>query len=238
MWISVIKITRSWDRLIFIMGIIILRHFILIRPLGYIKGNSWWRHQMETFSALLAICAGNSPVSGEFPSQRPVTRSFDIFFDPCLNKRLSKQSWGGWFETLSCPLWRQCNVNSSIRCLHVLRNRYYMNAYINAFQTTLNQMLMSLFPQDIVITVLTYWGRDKMTAIFQTTVSNAFSCMKIYWFWLKISLNFIPKGPINDIPALVQIMAWRRPGDKPLSEPMVVALLTHICVTRPQWVKS
>ena len=53
---------------------------------------------------------------------------------------------------------------------------------------------------------------------------------------IKISLKFVPKGPINNIPALVQIMAWRRPGDKPLSEPMMVRSLTHICVTRPQWV--
>ena len=52
------------------------------------KNSSWWRHQMETFSVLLAICAGNSPVTGEFPSQRPVTRSFDVFFDLRLNKRL------------------------------------------------------------------------------------------------------------------------------------------------------
>ena len=66
-------------------------------------------HQMETFSALLAICAGNSPVTGEFPSQRPVTRSFDIFFNLRLNKRLSKQSWGWWFDTPSCPLWCHCN---------------------------------------------------------------------------------------------------------------------------------
>ena len=51
---------------------------------------------------------------------------------------------------------------------------------------------------------------------------------------IKISLKFVPKGPINNIPALVQIMAWRRPGDKPLSEPMMVNLLAHICVTRPQ----
>ena len=58
---------------------------------------------METFSALLAICAGNSPVSGEFPAQRPVTRSFDIFFDLRLNKRLSKQSRGWWFEMRSRP---------------------------------------------------------------------------------------------------------------------------------------
>ena len=55
---------------------------------------------------------------------------------------------------------------------------------------------------------------------------------------IKCSLKFVPKDPINSIPALVQIMAWRRPGDKPLSEPMMVSLLTHICVTRPQWVKS
>ena len=52
---------------------------------------TWWRHQMDTFSTLLAICAGNSPVSGEFPAQRPVMRSFEVFFDLRLNKRLSKQ---------------------------------------------------------------------------------------------------------------------------------------------------
>ena len=51
---------------------------------------------------------------------------------------------------------------------------------------------------------------------------------------IKISLKFVHKGPINNIPALVQMMAWRRPGDKPLSEPMVIRLPTHICVTRPQ----
>ena len=50
---------------------------------------------------------------------------------------------------------------------------------------------------------------------------------------IKISLKFVPKGSINNIPSLVQVMAWRRPGDKPLSEPMLVSLLTHICVTRP-----
>ena len=73
-------------------------------------GCSWWRHQMKTFSELRAICAGNSPVPGEFPAQKPVTRSFDVFFDLRPNKRLSKQSWGWWFETLSCSLWRHCNV--------------------------------------------------------------------------------------------------------------------------------
>ena len=71
--------------------------------------QTWWRHKMETFSALLAICAGNSPVTAELPAQRPVTLSFDIFIVLRLNKRLSKQSWGWWFETPSLPSWRRCN---------------------------------------------------------------------------------------------------------------------------------
>ena len=58
------------------------------------------------------------------------------------------------------------------------------------------------------------------------------------WISIKISLKFVPKGPINNIPALVHIMAWRRSGDKPLSESMMVSLPTHICVTWPQWVKK
>ena len=64
---------------------------------------------METFSVLLAICARNSPVTDEFPTQRPVTRSFDVLFDLRLNKRLSKQSWGWWFETPSRPPWSHSN---------------------------------------------------------------------------------------------------------------------------------
>ena len=65
---------------------------------------------METFSALLALCVGNSPVTGEPPSQRPVTRSLDIFFDMCLSKRLGKRTRRWWFETPSRSLWRHCNV--------------------------------------------------------------------------------------------------------------------------------
>ena len=83
---------------------------------NYCKGIiAWWRHQMEKFSALLAICAGNSPVTGEFLAQKPVTRSFDVFLDLRLNKRLSKQSWGWWFETLQRPLWRHSNGVSSVQ---------------------------------------------------------------------------------------------------------------------------
>ena len=85
--------------------------------------------------------------------------------------------------------------------------------------------------------VLTHWGRDKMAAFFQTKFSNAFSWMKMFELRIKFHWSLF-KDPINSILALVQMMAWRLPGDKPLSEPMLVSLLTHICVTRPQWVKS
>ena len=80
---------------------------------------SWWRHQMETFFALLSIYAGNSPITGEFPAQRPVTRSFDVFFDMRLDERLSKQSRGWWFETPSCSSWRKSNVWSLFKCRHI-----------------------------------------------------------------------------------------------------------------------
>ena len=84
---------------------------------------------------------------------------------------------------------------------------------------------------------VTHWGRDKMAAIFQMTFSNGFSWLKIMkLISINISLKFVSRGPINNIPTLVQVMAWRRPGDKSLSEPMMVTLPTHICVTRPQWV--
>ena len=63
-----------------------------------------------TFSVLLALCEGNPPVTGGFPSQSPVTWSFDVFFDLCLNKQLINQSRCRWFETPSCSLWRHCNA--------------------------------------------------------------------------------------------------------------------------------
>ena len=65
-----------------------------------------WKH----FPTLLAICAGNTPVTGEFPTQRPVRRDFDVFFDLRMNERLSKHWWGWWFETPWCSLWRHFNV--------------------------------------------------------------------------------------------------------------------------------
>ena len=79
---------------------------------------AWWRHQMETFSALLALCAGNSPVTGEFLAQRPVTRNIDVFFDLRLKKQSSKQSRRRWFEKPPRSLWRHCNEHCMVAYLH------------------------------------------------------------------------------------------------------------------------
>ena len=77
-----------------------------------------------------------------------------------------------------------------------------------------------------------------MDAILADNIFKYIYLNENVWIPIKISLKFVPKGGINNIPALVPIMAWRRPDDKPLSEPMMVSLLTHICVTRPQWVNA
>ena len=89
-----------------------LGHYITLNPMCpkmLLKRLSWWRHQMETFSALLALCVGNSPVTDDFPVQGPVTQSFDVSSDLRLNKRLSKQWWGWWVETPSRSSWRHRN---------------------------------------------------------------------------------------------------------------------------------
>ena len=89
--------------------------------------------------------------------------------------------------------------------------------------------------------LLTHWGRDKMVAIYQTSFSNAFSWKNIFGFRLRFHWHFLPQGTISDIPELVQIMAWRRPGEKPLFEPMMVILLRHsspMSLTWPLYLKT
>ena len=122
-------------------------------------------------------------------------------------------------------------------------------------------MLLSRCMQSIILgNVLTHWGLVKQFSIIALDLGNvglvntlrprqngrhfADDIFKLIFFkdnaWnsIEISLKFVPKGPINNISTLIQIMAWRRPGDKPLFEPMLVSLMTHICVTRLQWVNA
>ena len=96
------------------------RYAVLFKPASLERIHVWWgvpywqimmtSSKWNVFRAT-GLCVGNSPVTGEFPTQRPVTRSFEVFFDLPQNKRLGKQSWGWWFETPSCTLWRHCNVS-------------------------------------------------------------------------------------------------------------------------------
>ena len=89
-----------------------------------------------------------------------------------------------------------------------------------------------MFPRPIQIySVMLYSGRNFADYIFKRIFLNENCCILI-----KISLKFVTKYPMNNIPELVQIMAWHQPGDMPLSEPMMISLLTHICVTQPQCV--
>ena len=84
------------------------------------KCSTWWHHQMKTFSALLAICAGNSWVTVEFPAQKPVTWSFDVLFDLW---------WGWWFKTPSSPLWCHCNESALVQVMAWCRQAtsHYLN---------------------------------------------------------------------------------------------------------------
>ena len=155
--------------------------------------NSWWHHQMETFSASLAICPGNSPVPGEFPTQRPVTRSFDVYLDLRPNKWLSKQSWGRWFETLSCSLWRHRNVwllivwHWATWQSHSGDEVWFQYTSMGPAQEALSTCHMTPWQANdtLIMIELTNWGWDKMATVSKTTFSNAFSWMKMYEFWLK-----------------------------------------------------
>ena len=126
---------------------------------------------MESFSALLAICAGNSPVPGEFLAQTPVTCKFDVFYLR-LNKRLSKQSWCWWFETLSRPLWRHCNATN--KCFRIkLWVVIIMRSYFICHGGSVN----TLRPIQN--------GRH----FFQTTFWNAFSWMNSFVFWWQFHVQ-------------------------------------------------
>ena len=94
---------------------------------------TWWRHQMETFSVLLALCVGNSPVTHELPTQMPVTPSFDVFFALRLGRQFSKQSRGWWFETPSRSLWLHGNTSCNAFLCTLLCYVYVFFCSWNAF---------------------------------------------------------------------------------------------------------
>ena len=204
---------------------------------------------------------------GEFPTQRPVTRSFDVYLNLRPDKRLCKQPWGWWFETPSWSLWRQCNGKlilqprserdwsisqrilvfcflygyDSVFILPILKCPQITHSTICNFRKLLQGCIRCVL-------FLLCWAADKFSLAsnlntlrprqnYRHFADDIFTCIFLIenvWISLEISLNFDPMVRINNIPALVQKMAWRRPGNNPLSELIMVSLLTHICVTRPQ----
>ena len=156
------------------------------------REGTWWRHQMETFSAFLAICAGNSPVTGEFPSQRPVTRSFDVFFGMLLNKQLNKQWRGWWIETPSRPLWRNCN---EIDHLHAgLLRKHCFNMYwccLSFLVTEMAYIMGSRHYGRKGSTCLSLSPLDITSRISQTIFSDAF-------YWMKSFILIVPNGLIDN----------------------------------------
>ena len=121
-----------------------------------------------------------------------------------------------WTVSYSCLTSMQCPCSVTVT---------YMYFDIKLEMPDVSQTLNTLRPKQN--------GRHFPDDIFKCIFVNG-----NIWISIKISLKIVPEVLINNIPALVHIMAWRRPGDKPLSEPMLVSLLTHICLTRPQWVNQ
>ena len=129
-----------------------------------------WKHFR---TALLALCARNSPVTGEFPSQRPFARNFDVFFDLCLNKRFSKQLWGWWFETASYSLWRHFNV---ARWVRQLDTNYVSNCKI--------------YRKDSILEVLGWylicWTSGLEPTLVRTKLPHLTRWFKGVWLYIKM----------------------------------------------------
>ena len=144
---------------------------------------------METFSALLAICAGNSPVPVEFPPQRPVTRSFDVFYDLCPNKQLSKRWWGWWFGTQSCPLWRHSNVIDTFNRHYALKKLsftvfHYMR-WINVYvKFSINYLRVQLFSRTIYSSL-----RIEMAETAQIVPCGYQGALYLSYHWCQPSLT-------------------------------------------------
>ena len=140
---------------------------------------------METLTVLLTIWVMNSPTTGEFPAQRPVTWSFDVFFDLRLYICLSKQSWGWWFETPSRPLWRDCDVNEKKmvpqlkwRVLSVIGTNWNSNFHVYhriAFPLYLQVSMGKLYR--------CYNYKDNIVLV-------AIPCIGIFWKWFQPNLSW------------------------------------------------
>ena len=145
----------------------------------------------------------------------------------------AKQTWWIWINT-----WCEFITNDCITATKQSTTKPC--AYFLGYTVYWTQNDMKYVSHSIILPNLIYQHIEAGTkwTPFRRRHFNRISLNENVWIPIKISLKFVPKGPMKNTPALIQIMTWRRSGDKPLSEPMMISLLTHICVTRPQWVNT
>ena len=196
---------------------------------------------METFSALLALCAGNSPVSGEFPSQRPVTRSFDVFFNLRLNKGLSKQSWGWWFETPSCSLWRHCNA----------RSRYFRQGQVIASHNILCDPIANpclgyliLAPKSsnvkpCIIEIQMSLQENKYTLFNHCCKKCNFQTYTEYTWCTgcAIAVMWMPQNVTKEKSTLVQVIAWYHHVTSLYLSQFLPRTMLPYGISQQQWIK-
>ena len=133
------------------------------------------------------------------------------------------------------------NASFVLRGLWLITDTRISNSWLITSHCLLWVQLLIHILNLMLVTLISAFNTLKLRQNGRHLPDDIFKCIFLsenVWISINISLKFVPKGPINTIPALVQIMAWRCLGDKPLSESMLVNLLTHICVTRPQWIKE
>ena len=159
---------------------------------------------METFSPLLALCAGNTPVNS--PSQRPVMRSFDIFFDLRMNKRLSKQSWGWWFDMPSCSLWRHCNEKYNFSALAIWFRLFCIKpSRVLWMLRRLKPPTTHKFFQQLVQISFSIWYmhlEPQVTWNFSFKSLGRFLCI----FQMTCKPSHLPKSQVTSIADLIYIL--------------------------------
>ena len=177
-------------------------------PMWYIPGGHFWNTYLRWVGSLRFICGSG-------------TRRFHLRMSgPKMGSGVSptvrmSQWWSRWWPPWDAPRHQKVALLILSRRAHALPLRLVVVRYdLNTLRPRKN-------------------GRHFADDMFKCIFLNV-----NVWIPIEISMTFVPKGSLNNNPALFQMMAWRRPGDKPLSEPMMVSSLTHICVTRPQWVNG
>ena len=165
-------------------------------------------------------------------------QSFEHFFNVSLNKLFNKLLRPQWFETWLCSCdvcvmyLTVCNGLS----IGLLARSWYAICIQWDFQPEVKVSTVDRMGN--TVTFLTHLGQEKNGCHFAEDIFKCIFLNENRWITLKISLKFVPKVRINNISALVQIMAWCWPGNEPLPEPIMVSLLTHKCITRPQWINT